>query len=275
MVTKISKANAEKAVACYDSHCSRNDDETTALCLPHSLPQQAHVLSPAPPQLESQQHHSLCKADQYNLLPLIDLDDDMEFLCQTMRINDNTRVLLTYFDAGTVEDFALMTPFDFRAMMEHSARFGRPFPPLQQRKVAVLSKWLREMMQQTCRRHNRGPFVEKEGVDVSEFRRFTISAKNRRESECRQAKKGDDHDGSDSTSDTTDDIEMMTSSQRFQANKDDEIYSLLPPNWKEEFQTDLPRLKANLCKEGEERSRWSACTEAVLSLRWIISGHND
>jgi len=214
------------------------------------------------------------REDQQNLLPIIDLDDDMEFLCEAMRINDNTRALLTYFDARTVEDFALMAPHEFEAMMEYSARCKRPFPPLQQRKVNVLLQWLREMIRKNVQA---GHFRENQGVDISEFRRFTIYAKEDRRDrippsihEEENEEKLDEYMGDLSKS-------FFPPTERRVScvfETDDEKYSLLPPAWRREFEVDLPKLKKDLRDSGESSS-WSVWTSVVLSIRWAICGYDS
>jgi len=126
------------AKACF----AKEESETTQQALDHT-----YILSPLPATFASSP--AVGKYDHYNLVATLALDEDMEFLCRSMRINENTQALLTYFDARTIEDFSMMTENDFEAMLEHSARTHRPFPPLQQRKVAIALKWFKGLIQKT------------------------------------------------------------------------------------------------------------------------------
>jgi len=227
--------------ACLPSPCTNagSDNETTSAQQQAQAQPQAFVLSPLPATTASgntQQQHAatVCKADQFNLVATIAMDDDMEFLCQTMRINENTRALLTFFDARTIEDFSMMTELDLEAMVEHSARTHRPFPPLQQRKVAIVFKWLKALIQKTSQ------------TAVAD-----------------EVKKG-----------KHDEVKAQTEPDKLVDVGKDKQFSLLPPDWRQQFLSDLPMLKADLHAMGEN-STWSVWTTVLVSVRWLMCGYED
>jgi len=165
-----------------------------------------------------------------------------------------------------------MAPHEFEAMMEHSARCKRPFPPLQQRKVNVLLQWLREMIRRNVQA---GPFRENQGVDISEFRRFTIYAKDMRDWIPPSIDKDNEEKLDESMGDLSKAFFPPTEKRvSCVFETDHEKYSLLPPAWRREFQVDLPKLKKDLRDSGEHSS-WSAWTSVVLSIRWAICGYDS
>lgn len=209
------------------------------------------------------------REEKQNLRPTIDLDDDMLYLCRAFRVNSNSQALLTYFDACTPEDFCLMTKADLEDMILHAARSGRPFPPLQQRKVALLASWLRRIVQESSRA---GPFTEEQGVELESFRRMTIVQLKKREMD--ELTDETDDDGDESAEQERQQKAAWRAKFLRQDSFGDSKYSLLPPNWKTQFQTDLPALKKELRDVGE-KSNWSAWSNFFINLRWALCGYDS
>jgi len=206
------------------------------------------------------------REEKQNLRKTIDLDDDMLFLCRAFRINNNSQALLTYFDACTPEDFCLMTKADLEDMILHATRSGRPFPPLQQRKVSLLNKWMRNIVEESVRY---GSLSQEQGDKLASFRRMTIIELKRREMDAPT----DDSDGEDDPGNTNKQ-QKEEGRAKFLSRQDsfgDPKYSLLPPNWKMQFQADLPALKKELRDIGE-KTHWSSWSNTFINLRWACCG---
>jgi hypothetical protein len=116
--------------------------------------------SPAPP--SAQQHHqqpaSLITNFQNAFLTRppaainpfsnkgeVYLCEDMATVCDAMKLDLNTQVMLAYYDAKTLEDFCLMAEADLKDMISRARAMRRAIPPLQIRKIEVLREWVQEL----------------------------------------------------------------------------------------------------------------------------------
>ena len=66
----------------------------------------------------------------------------MMYLADAFHLDQNTRVLLAYYDARTLEDFCCMTQVDFDELKLSAECLNRALPPLQIRKIQVLREWV-------------------------------------------------------------------------------------------------------------------------------------
>ena len=69
----------------------------------------------------------------------------MRIICDEFGITERAMYALRTFDATRVEDFSLMTDYDFDDMVRTEAGAGRPLCPLKQRKLSVLLSWARSL----------------------------------------------------------------------------------------------------------------------------------
>jgi hypothetical protein len=74
------------------------------------------------------------------------LGPDMAVLAETLNLDLNTRTMLAYYDARTLEDFCLMADADLEDLVSKARSMSRALPPLQIRKVEVLREWVRDLM---------------------------------------------------------------------------------------------------------------------------------
>ena len=125
-----------------------------------------------------------------------------------------------------------MTDEDFADMIVSRARLNTPIPPLQQRKLQVLLKWVRSIQlveHDACEALLPPPVNESEGFEVnrSNKARYKVSVR-----------------------------------------KDDNI-CFIPSDWEDRFYKDLPRLKRELKQMGgsSNASNWA---NNILSLRWLF-----
>lgn len=160
------------------------------------------------------------------------LHRDMKLICDVFRISEQSRHALRTFDCTVLEDFSFMTDEDFADMIVSRARLNTPIPPLQQRKLHVLLKWVRSIQlveHDACEALMPPPVNESEGFEVnrSNKARYKVSVR-----------------------------------------KDDNI-CYIPSDWEDRFYKDLPRLKRELKQMGgsSNASNWA---NNFLSLRWLF-----
>ncbi len=71
----------------------------------------------------------------------------MTYLADGMNLDKNMRYFLAAFDASKLEDFYLMSDSDFSALVQRAKASNRSIPPLQLRKVQMLRRWLKEVVE--------------------------------------------------------------------------------------------------------------------------------
>lgn len=74
------------------------------------------------------------------------LSSDMNYLAEGMNLDVNTRTMLAYYDAKTLEDFSMMSEADLYDMVSRARLMNRALPPLQVRKVEVLREWVKDLL---------------------------------------------------------------------------------------------------------------------------------
>jgi hypothetical protein len=74
------------------------------------------------------------------------LNKDMTVLADGMNLDQNARNLLAAYDSKTLEDFYLMSDSDFSSLVHRSRSHKHPLPPLQIRKVQMLRRWMKELV---------------------------------------------------------------------------------------------------------------------------------
>jgi hypothetical protein len=70
----------------------------------------------------------------------------MNVLADGMNLDRNTRCLLAAFDSSTLEDFYLMSNADFSELVSRAKARNSPLPPLQIRKIQMLRRWIKEVV---------------------------------------------------------------------------------------------------------------------------------
>ncbi len=73
------------------------------------------------------------------------LCQDMALVADAMNLDWNTRVMLAYYDAKTLEDFCLLAESDLKDLVARAQAMRRTIPPLQLRKIQVLREWVQEI----------------------------------------------------------------------------------------------------------------------------------
>lgn len=73
------------------------------------------------------------------------LCEDMATVCDAMKVDLNTQVMLAYYDAKTLEDFCLLAEADLKDLITKARLMRRAIPPLQIRKIEVLREWVQEI----------------------------------------------------------------------------------------------------------------------------------
>lgn len=71
----------------------------------------------------------------------------MTYLADGMNLDKNTRCLLAAYDAKTIDDFYLMSDNDFSFLVQRANANNHSLPPLQIRKVRMLRRWLKEVVE--------------------------------------------------------------------------------------------------------------------------------
>lgn len=70
---------------------------------------------------------------------------DMALVADAMKLDLNTRIMLAYYDAKTLEDFSLLAESDLKDLVTRAQAMRRTIPPLQIRKIQVLREWVQEI----------------------------------------------------------------------------------------------------------------------------------
>jgi hypothetical protein len=170
----------------------------------------------------------------------------MKKICDELRLNERTRTALVEYDATTLEDLAYMTDGDYENMLATAARQNRPLCPLQQRKIAVVIWWIRDLVKDSA------PFKEPTVIqkDPGFWQRLAHSP-----AEWNQKVHSVVSFGADDKS-----------------TKSVDTGSVIPPNWESRFEEDLPMLKKKL-KEVGETSSFSLYSDFFINARWIFCGY--
>lgn len=179
---------------------------------------------------------------------LIDMDPDLTFICKAFRVDDRTRLWMSAFDARNLEEFAMMTDSDLSEMVLTAARYGRPLPPMQIRKLDVLVVWARELLEEAAvAEENCRSLMEYESLPSKEAAKGAVGPEEQ-------------IFGQGSFCDT-------------KAKMSDMKCYLIPSNWQDRFNEDFPKLKIRLKERGDTTtdSNW---TMRFLSFRWIFCGYS-
>jgi hypothetical protein len=173
----------------------------------------------------------------------VEMQPCMKKICDELRLNERTRTALIEYDATTLEDLAYMTDADYENMLATAARQNRPLCPLQQRKIAVVIWWLRDLVKDSA------TFKEtKVKKKVPHFwERLAYSRSEWNEKIHSVVSLGVD-------------------------DKSVDTGSVIPPNWESRFEADLPMLKKKL-KEVGETSSFSLYSDFFINARWILCGY--
>ena len=145
------------------------------------------------------------------------LHRDMRLICDVFRITEESRYALRTFDATNLDDYNLMTESDFIDLIATRARLGCPLPPLQQRKLNVLRRWVQSL---PVSETTVAP-IQSEGFEVKE-----------------------------STSSGEDNVKNYSNSVKKDVGRH------TPSDWEDRFYRDLPRLRKELREEGEGKSNY-------------------
>jgi hypothetical protein len=94
----------------------------------------------------------------------------MTVLADGMNLDQNARNLLAAYDSKTLEDFYLMTDSDYSSLVNRAKARKHPLPPLQIRKIQMLRRWMREVVDDNIYEHeetnNRSLRSRKRNVDL-------------------------------------------------------------------------------------------------------------
>jgi hypothetical protein len=160
------------------------------------------------------------------------LHRDMRLICDVFRISEESRYALRTFDAATLEDFSHMTESDFIDLIATRARLGCPLPPLQQRKLNVLRKWVQTL-----------PVVEAKVAPI-------------------QSEGFEVNESTSPSSAAGEEVKYRNSVRK-------DVSRHTPPDWEDRFYRDLPRLRSELREAGETRNSSNFVMD-LLSLRWLF-----
>ncbi|VEU36746.1 unnamed protein product [Pseudo-nitzschia multistriata] len=97
---------------------------------------------------EQRDDSSLTKSARYQL------GKDMQVLADGINLDGNTRVLLAAYDARTLDDFYLMADIDFLDFLRKARAANNCLPPLQIRKVRMLRRWLKDLVDENMSDEN-------------------------------------------------------------------------------------------------------------------------
>jgi hypothetical protein len=165
---------------------------------------------------------------------------DMRLLCDEFRISDQSRLALRKYDATRLEDFCYMTDEDYANMMDMQERMGSPIPPLQQRKIRVLLLWARSITDGT--KTTTTTAVGEEDAKTVRDKTAATFTPNSTTAISSLTKPGGLEGGS--TVPPTPVPPYRTASAASGI--------IVPSDWEKRFYADLPSLKEELKKLGEE-----------------------
>jgi len=126
----INQSVSEIRSASADQSCSKADDQSSKKTRSKSSERRQETIS------------SLRISDA---IPFR-LNKDMTVLADGMNLDPNARNLLAAYDSKTLEDFYLMTDGDFTSLVNRAKAHKHPLPPLQIRKVQMLRRWMKEVV---------------------------------------------------------------------------------------------------------------------------------
>jgi len=173
----------------------------------------------------------------------VKLNPCMAKVCDELRINQRTKTALEEYDATTLEDLAYMTNQDFESMVATATRQNRPICPLQQRKIAVLIWWVRNLVKDSTP-FKEQPEEKKEDPNLWERMVHTPSEWSIK----------------------------VNSQNEVDELKDVDTGIVIPRDWERQFEKDLPMLKKKL-KEVGQKSSFSLYSDFFINLRWVLCGY--
>jgi len=217
------------------------------------------------------------------------LNRDMTVLANAFGLSLRTRVALAHYDARTLEDFALMTDGDYEGFLLRQAASGHPVPPLQQRKLIVLLRWVRNLAEEHAM-ENCG------GGGGDDYPTTAVAAKEIVGKDVQEAQQNadvivqveavppiekgsadvSDSDAADSPTPPAAPTEraaeepstVVVAHQEQHQNSSNKNF-FVPSDWEERFYQDLPQLKRQLREEGEISWR-SPFNDWCLGMRWFF-----
>ena len=167
----------------------------------------------------------------------------MKLVCDQLRLNNRSQTALEEYDATTLEDLAFMTNEDYENMLATAARHNRPLCPLQQRKIAVLLWWVRNLVKDS---HPFKKVPEEERQKPSFWDRLVHNPDEWMRHKIHPEKN----------------LEV----------KEVDTGTVIPPNWESRFYEDLPMLKKKIREMGE-KSSFSLYSDWFLNIRWVMCGY--
>jgi len=126
----------------------------------------------------------------------------MTVLADGINLDGNTRLLLAAYDARTLDDFYLMADIDFKDLINKAKETNNCLPPLQVRKIRILRRWLKEIIDENMGENDDSPRTRSSS---------SSSSINNKHNRCR----------------------------------------LVPKDWIQQYQNDLPHLKMQLRQQGD------------------------
>jgi len=211
----------------------------------------------------------------------------MTYVSDALRISERTRRAMREYDVGTtLEDVAFSTFLDLESMILREASRGTPVPPLQQRKLSVLLWWVHSI----CK--NSGG----SSTDPDDPNHPTAGAAvpTLTERMCDPIGTFCDHERTHHSSKQhkqKQQKQFTTTTAARDAASPSSTCSIIPSDWKEQFQRDLPALKRKLRDDGcyrddEFADRFSPTAkggggmgrriDSFMALQWLLCGiHNN
>lgn len=185
------------------------------------------------------------------LLPKYRLGKDMTLLANGINLDGNTRMLLAAFDAKTLDDFYLMADVDFTELVKKARATNHYLPPLQVRKVRMLRRWLKDLVDENMMNHDHDEYDEDEEDDDDDDHR-------------------DDAFGDHQERDAGGLLPSHPKSRNKLKKKNKKRRSrrrrrLVPRDWLVQYKNDLPHLKQQLRHQGDSFFERFSAIGSVLS----------
>ena len=221
-----------------------------------------HAAPPATGVIGAPQHQEPQQQQQQQPHSPFLLQPDMAYVCDSLRINERTRIALVEYDATTLEDLAYMTNDDLEGMLASAVRHDRPLCPLQQRKLVVLLWWVRKII---IILPENGSYSDTTAVAL-------LESESKKEWEMTTLESTNDNAPMELKTSGNKEVEKMivtgplSKKETYACNT-----SAIPSNWKRGFDQDLPKIKRKL-KELGETSSFSLYSDALLNTRWLLCG---
>jgi hypothetical protein len=208
----------------------------------------------------------------------------MTIVADAFRLTYETREALKSYDASTLEDFCLMTEYDFESMLITETRLQRPICPLHQRKVLVLLRWIHQVSEDSAVERAARQFTKtcsKKSVNADEanpppfLNRLSDPFGTMRNFHHRTMSSIKTVASFGSSASTSPSSSSGSHSGKVGSLKDDFKYVIIPEDWQARFRADLPKLKQTLYRERDTvyTERWSLLGDTFLAARWIFCGY--